>query len=91
MRARTLPPLSLMVGFRGLPKDFRDRLNRLKEASGLTWEGMAECLDVEPRQLQRWRGRTVPSGETLFALFRLAARVPGGVYLLLGEDVSPPY
>ncbi len=45
---------------------------------------------LTPRQVQRWRDGTAPCGDALFSLFKLAARVPGGVQLLLGEDVCPP-
>ena len=38
-----------------LPEDFGQRLERLKEASGLSWRGMAKALGVDPKQLLRWR------------------------------------
>ena len=31
-----------------LPEDFGQRLERLKEASGLSWRGMAKALGVDP-------------------------------------------
>ena len=37
-----------------LPEDFGQRLERLKEASGLSWRGMAKALGVDPKQLLRW-------------------------------------
>ena len=43
-----------------------------------------------PRQLQRWRNGTKPSGYGLKALIMLAARIPGGVYTLFGVHVIPP-
>ena len=52
------------------------RLNRFKEATGLSWEGMAMCMGVDPRQLQRWRQGTKPCGDALFALFLLADCFP---------------
>ncbi len=67
------------LGVTFLPEDFPARLDRFKEASGLTWDGLAGCLGVDPRQLQRWRAGTKPSGDGLFALLLLAARIPGGV------------
>ena len=70
--------------------DFPARLDRLKAASGLSWDGMAACLGVDPRQLQRWRHDTAPCGDALFGIFRLGARVPGGLYLLLPDDLPPP-
>ena len=89
MRTRTLAPAHLMVGLMGLPEDFMDRVERLRRASGLTWQGLADCLDVDLQQVHRWRRQGVPSGDTLFALFLMAARVPGGIGILLGEAVSP--
>ena len=58
--------------------------------SGLSWDSLAACLGVDPRQLQRWRKGTKPSGDGLCALILLAARIPGGVYTLLGVQVIPP-
>ena len=90
MRGRSSPPPHLFLDSGFLPENFSERLERFKEETGLTWEGMAMCLDADPRQLQRWRDGTAPCGDALFSLFKLAARVPGGVRLLLGEDVCPP-
>ena len=66
-----------------LPEDFPRRLEWFKEVSGLTWDGLAGCLGVDPRQLQRWRDGTKPSGDGLCALIKLASRIPGGQYILL--------
>ena len=33
-----------------LPRDFGQRLERLKEASGLSWRGFAKALGVDPKQ-----------------------------------------
>ena len=84
MRRSTMPPARLLFGVTFLPEDFPQRLERFKEASGLTWDGLAACLGIDPRQLQRWRKGTKPSGDGLFALIMLAARIPGGVHTLLG-------
>ena len=90
MRRRAVPPAHLLFGITLLPEDFPARLERFKGASGLTWEGLADCLGVDARQLQRWRKRTKPSGDGLCALILLAARIPGGVHMLLGIHVFPP-
>ena len=80
-----------MFGNTFLPDDFSRRLEWFKEASGLTWDGLAGCLGVDPRQLQRWRDGTKPSGDGLCALIKLASRIPGGLYILLDiHDVLPP-
>lgn len=90
MRHRPAPPSHLVLGWPFLPEDFPQRLDRLKQATGLSWEGVAMCLGVDVRQVQRWRRGTEPCGGALFALFRLADRVPGGLDLLLGDDASQP-
>ncbi len=89
MRSGLLPP-HLVVEDGLIPEDFAWRIDALKEATGLSWEVMAACLGVDPRQLQRWRRGTKPSGDGLCALILLAARIPGGVHILMGVDVIPP-
>ncbi len=65
------------------PDDFGERLVRLKTATGLSWNRFAECIGIDPRQLQRWRDGTVPGGHAMFALFLLASHIPGGMRELL--------
>ena len=90
MRPRYSPPRRLVLNVTFLPEDFPERLTTLKEASGLSWEGLAACMGMDARQVMRWRQDTKPGGDAMFALFLLAARVPGGVHMLLGTRVSPP-
>ena len=68
-----------------LPKDFPQRLVRLKEASGLTWAGMARAIGVDPKQLLRWRKGAEPCGGAYHSLVRFAAQIPGGLEILMGE------
>ena len=75
-----------MLGVALLPPDFPQRLDALKEMSGLSWERMAAAIGVDSRQLHRWRRGTHPTGEAMLSLVRLANRVPGGLAELLGED-----
>ena len=71
-----------------LPEDFGQRLKRLKELLGLTWEGLATCIGVDYRQLVRWRKKgSVPTGGAMLALAVLAAQVPEGLSILLGVDI----
>ena len=35
-----------------LPEDFERRLERLREASGLSWRGFASALGVDPKSLR---------------------------------------
>ena len=53
-RSSLLPPETLYC-LPFLPDDFVDRLDYFKEVSGLTWDGMAYCMGVDPRQVRRWR------------------------------------
>ena len=88
-RGTQLPPETLYC-LPFLPDDFVDRLEYFKRVSGLTWDAMAYCMGVDPRQVRRWRHGTKPCGDTLFALLTLAARFPGGVHILLGVDILLP-
>ena len=83
-------PLLIPPGVALMPDDFPERLERFKEATGFTWDGLAGCLGVDPRQLQRWRKDTKPDGDGLCALITLAACVPGGLYILVGIYVGLP-
>ena len=63
-----------------LPEDFGQRLERLKEASGLSWRGMAKALGVDPKQLLRWRKGVEPlrgSDALDLPLRKPVARRPG--------------
>ena len=73
-----------------LPVDFPDRLVRLKEASGLTWEEFAGVLGVELKQVLRWQNGTEPCGGAYHCLVLLAAWIPGGLHILMGEDFLDP-
>ncbi len=90
-RDRDLPGCRLVPpGVALMPEDFPRRLVALKELTGLTWEGMADALGVDPRQLLRWRKQDgEPSGGAMLSLARLAVRVPGGLALLLDEETWP--
>ena len=68
-----------------LPEDFGQRLERLKEASGLSWRGIAKALGVDPKQLLRWRKGVEPCGGAMHSIFRFATRLPGGLEILFGE------
>ncbi len=68
-----------------LSQDFPKRLERLKEASGLSWRGMAKALGVDPKQLLRWRKGVEPCGGAMHSIFRFASRLPGGLEILIGE------
>ena len=81
---RPFPP-----GIALMPEDFARKLAALKDLTGLTWAGMADALGVDPRQLLRWRNEDgEPNAGAMLSLTRLAVRVPGGLALLIDEDVE---
>ncbi len=88
MRRSACPPQHLFVDVSPVVRDLPRRLEQLKEASGLSWEGLAACLGVDLRQLQRWRKGTLPSGHGAFALCAFADRLLGSDRLLLHGDRS---
>ncbi|MCY4615660.1 MAG: helix-turn-helix transcriptional regulator [Chloroflexi bacterium] len=57
----------------GFPPDFPERLERFREAAGLSWRALARLLGVTTYRLSLWRRGTVPSGAHLFLLLTLAA------------------
>lgn len=89
MRSGLLPS-HLIVDDGLIGPDFPKRLEAFKKATGLSWGILAACVGVDPRQLERWRKGTKPSGDGLNALILLAARIPGGFYTLFGVHVIPP-
>ena len=68
-----------------LPKDFAKRIARLKKASGLTWNAFADALGVDEKNLYRWSHGTEPCGGAYHSLMSLAAMIPGGVDILMGD------
>ena len=67
-----------------LPEDFPKRLVVLKETSGLSWNGLAEAIGVDVKQLRRWRKGFEPCGGAMLSLVDFALTIPGGVQALLG-------
>ena len=68
-----------------LPRDFPERLDRLKRASGLTWEEFAEALGVDVKRVLSWRHGIEPRGGAYHALLEFASRLPDGLDTLMGE------
>ena len=66
------------------PEDFPQRLERFKEASGMSWRELARRLRIDIRLVGRWRQGTRPDAANLVALFSLAAGL-GLLHLLLPE------
>ncbi|MDE0122550.1 MAG: hypothetical protein OXS33_12615 [bacterium] len=75
-----------------LPEDFPERLEMLKEASNLTWNAFADAIGIDKKRVHRWRrpkkkGRKPikPDGDGFYALVRIAALIPGGLDILMGN------
>ena len=70
-----------------LPEDFARRLERLKEASGLSWRGLGRALGVDPKRLGHWR-KGVGALRRGHALHPPLSHpgCPGGPQILMGQD-----
>lgn len=72
------------------PNDFGERLERLKELSGLSWGEFAERLSVTQRGLAKWRNGGPPSGAYFWGILKLAREIPGGHDLIMYGDGGAP-
>lgn len=54
------------------PDDFPQRLERLREASGLTWRALARELGASMHSLYRWRAGTKPDVAHMLAIVEFA-------------------
>ena len=87
-RKRKSQRIAFIPGVAVMPEDFGARLVKLKEASGLTWDGFATAIGVDIRQVLRWRKKGCePSGGAMLALVDFAIQVQGGLGILTGRDV----
>lgn len=57
------------------PPDFPERLERFKDAAGLSWRGLARLLRLHARTVRRWRNGTKPASAHIVALYTLAAEM----------------
>ena len=77
-RRRTVP--SYLDGF-------PERLNRLKDASGLSWAELARRIGTNTLTVRRWRAGTHPNSQHLLALMDLAGKL--GLANILIADRYP--
>ena len=69
-----------------LPEDFPQRLDRLRRACNFTWNGFADVLGVDRKQVLRWKeDGTEPCGGAMLSVVRLAGVVPGGLDVIVEE------
>ena len=71
------------------PKDFSERLARLVELAGLSWEEFAERLGVGSDRVTEWRGGEVPTSGEVWHIMRLALSAPGGTEVMLPQNTGP--
>ena len=67
------------------PNDFGDRLERLIELAGLSWEEFARVLGAGHDRLTEWREGTIPTGGEVWSIMSLARSVPGGFEIMFPE------
>ncbi len=65
-------PFERRIGGRARSDDFAQRLERLREASGLSWSGLARAIGVSLRAVHRWRIGAIPNGAHVLALLDFA-------------------
>ena len=78
----------LECGTGELPGDFPQRLRRLKELTGLSWNEFCEVIGSDGKQVLRWRQGTQPCGGALYSIVKVSAQVPGGLDLVMGQGFS---
>ncbi len=70
---------------RPFPKDFPERLEWLKELSGLSWRELAERVGVKRSRMMGWRRGSIPGGFALHDLIRFSLGVEGGLDALFPD------
>ena len=70
------------------PQDFPERLDRFRQAAGLTWRGLARLLKINARSVRRWKAGTRPGPGHFVSLLNLAAE-RGLLHILLPSVGEP--
>ena len=71
------------------PKDFPQRLEQFKNASGLTWSEIGRRLGTNALTLRRWRGGMQPTLRYYLALVELAQELRLAHLLPTGNRRDP--
>lgn len=71
------------------PENFAESLERIREASGLSWSELARRLGTNPLTLRRWRHGIHPNAHHLFALMAVARDLGVSQLLPTGASEAP--
>ncbi len=71
------------------PADFPERLERFREAGGLSWRSLAHLLGVSPYRIREWRRGAAPASVHLFLLLTLSNRLGLQETLMCSERDTP--
>ena len=69
---------------------FPESLERLKEATGLSWAELARRIGTNTLTVRRWRGGVRPNSQHLLALMDLAGKMDLSDILTAGISPSQP-
>ncbi|MDE2669818.1 MAG: hypothetical protein OXI51_09225 [Chloroflexota bacterium] len=84
MSRDTFPPRQLCVDWTLVIANLPAWLEWIKGVTGYSDNTLAICLNVDSRQVERWRLEgVVPSGSAMAAVVLLAERIPGAYDRLL--------
>ncbi len=75
-------------GTQTFPDEFPRSIERLKDATGLTWRELAYRLGTNPLTLRRWRAGARPNSQHLLALLSLAQETGLSHLLPFSETAS---
>ena len=71
------------------PEDFAESLERIKEASGLSWSELARRFGTDPLTLRRWRAGIRPNAQHLLAIMAVARDLGVSHLLFTGAPAQP--
>lgn len=70
------------------PDDYGQRLERLLDLAGLSWQQFADLLGAEYDRVMEWRDGSIPTGEEVWHIMSLAYSIPGGIKAMLPEAAA---
>ena len=67
------------------PEDFAERLERLTELAGLSWEEFAQRLGIDYDRVAEWFVGAELTGGEVWHVARLGWSIPGGLEIIVPE------